>query len=257
VKELNALAAIAFRDLLKFLRDRPRIVATLIFPLIFVVILGGAFEGSVNLGYNFRTYVFTGILAQTAWQSAALGLVSLIEDRENDFSQTIFVAPIARTTIALGKIVGESLVAMAQGIAILAFGVVIGIPISVRQALATLPMIAVACLMGGAIGLLFMANLRSQRAANQIFPFFILPQFFLAGVLNPIEGLPPYLDFASRLMPLRYAVDGLRSVFYAGLPEYDSAVQSGLAYNLLVSGALFGVALFTGTYLFVRRERSR
>ena len=255
--DLNALIAIAYRDLLKFFRDRTRIVATLIFPLIFVVILGGAFAESIDLGYNFRTYVFTGILAQTVWQSSALGLVSLIEDRENDFSQTIFVAPIRRTTIALGKILGESLVAMTQGIAILLFGLVIGIPMTLGQMLITLPMLAVASLAGGAVGLMFMANMQTQRAANQIFPFFILPQFFLAGVLNPISELKSYLDFFSRIMPLRYVVDGLRAVFYAGMPEYDLIVQSSALSNLAINGTVFVVCLVVGTVMFVRREQNR
>ncbi len=255
--EINAFAAIAYRDLLKFLRDRPRIIGTLVFPLIFIVILGGAFKEMVTLGYDFQVYIFTGILAQTVWQSSAMGLVSLIEDRENDFSQTIFVAPIRRTTIALGKIFGESLVSMAQGIAILLFGLLIGFPISFDQILRTLPMLAVACLAGGAVGLVFMANLKSQRAANQIFPFFILPQFFLAGVLNPIDDLPRYLDIASRLMPLRYVIDGLRSAFYAGMPERDLIVQASGATNLLVNAVVFGLCLVVGTMMFVRRERNR
>lgn len=257
MNDLHAFVAIAYRDLLKFLRDRPRIFGTLVFPLIFIVILGGAFKAMVDLGYDFQVYVFTGILAQTVWQSSALGLVSLIEDRENDFSQTIFVAPIRRTTIALGKIFGESLVSMAQGIAILFFGLLIGIPMSVDQVLRTLPLVAVASLAGGAVGLVFMANLKSQRAANQIFPFFILPQFFLAGVLNPINELPPYLDIASRLMPLRYVVDGLRGAFYAGMPEYDLTVQASPSTNLLINAVIFGLCLAVGTTLFVRRERNR
>lgn len=257
MKELNAFAAIAYRDLLKFLRDRPRIVGTLVFPLIFVVILGGALKAVVQQGYDFQVFIFTGILAQTVWQSSALGLVSLIEDRENDFSQTIFVSPIRRTTIALGKIVGESLVSMAQGLSILAFGMLIGFPITFGQIARTMPMLAVACLAGGAIGLVFMANLNTQRAAQQIFPFFILPQFFLAGILNPIDELPPYLDFASRLMPLRYVIDGLRGAYYAGTPEYDLVVLAPPATNLLINTLVFAACVVAGTVMFVRRERNR
>ncbi len=78
-RELNAFAIIAHRDLLKLLRDRTRLVTSLIFPMIFIGILGGTFQANLGseLGYNFLTFTFTGVLAQTLFQSTAIGIVSL------------------------------------------------------------------------------------------------------------------------------------------------------------------------------------
>ena len=76
-------------------------------------------------GGEIAAFVFTGVLAQTLWQSSALGVISLIEDRENDFSQEIFVSPISRYSIVIGKVLGESLVALPQGVA---FATIAGMP---------------------------------------------------------------------------------------------------------------------------------
>jgi len=259
MQELNAIVAVAYRDLVKFLRDPVRMVSTFIFPLIFIGVLGGSFEASFSnaTGYSFLTFTFTGVLAQTLFQSSAMGLVSLIEDRENDFSQEIFVSPISRYSIIFGKVLGESLVSMTQGLGIVAFAVIIGIPITLGQVVGLTPTALVICLFGGAFGVILMANLNSQRAANQVFPFIMLPQYFLAGVFTPIDDLPWYLDFFSRISPMRYAVDLARAIFYAGLPEYPAVVLQGAAFNLGVMAASFGAFLMIGTFLFVRKEQNR
>ncbi len=259
MNELNAILAISYRDLMKFLRDPLRMVSTLIFPVIFIGILGGSFQSNLGaqFGYDFLTFTFTGVFAQTLFQSAALGLISLIEDRENDFSQEIFVSPISRYSIVFGKVLGESLVALSQGIAIVIFGMIIGIPISGIQ-LISLGLVGIgACLFGGAFGVIIMANITSQRAANQIFPFIMLPQYFLAGVFSPIQILPWYLDILSLISPMRYAVDLTRGMFYAGLPAYPEVVLQSPVVNLLVMTGMFLVFLAIGTWLFVRSERNR
>ena len=257
--QTDAVLTIAYRDFLKFLRDRVRIVSSFAFPIVFVVVLGGSLQDNLgaDVGYDFRVFVFSGVLAQTLFQSAALGLVSMIEDRENDFSQEIFVAPISRYAIVFGKIAGESLVALAQGVGLVLLALVIGVPMSLRQLLGLIPTSVAACLLGGAFGVIVLSRLSSQRAAQQLFPFVFLPQFFLAGVFNPIKVLPWYLDVLSRLFPLRYAVDLLRGVYYAGTPEAAKVVLAPVAVNLLVAGAMVAAFLVVGTALFVRGERNR
>ncbi len=257
--QVNAVLAIAHRDLLKLLRDRARIIGMVIFPVLLIVSLGSSLQSNLgmDLGFDFMTFTFTGILAQTLFMSSAQGIISLIEDRENDFSQEMFISPISRYAIVFGKILGESLVALPQGAALLLFGLVIGVSYSASQLLMLALAAIVVCLFGGAFGLIVLSNLPSQRAANQIFPLIILPQWLLAGVFNPIRVLPFYLDILSRISPLRYAVDLVRGVFYAGQPEYPHAVLASTAFNLSVITILFAVFLVAGTFLFVRSERNR
>ncbi len=258
-KQLNAILTIAYRDFTKFRRDKGRIIATFIFPFVFIGILGGSLEANLSgsVGYNFLTFVFIGVIAQTLFQSTASGVISLIEDRENDFSQEIFVSPISRYTIIIGKIAGESLVAMAQGIGIIALGFVLQIPMTILQLILFVPAFIIVCLFGGAFGVMVLSNLRSQRAANQIFPFIILPQFFISGVFSPITELPLPLFILSRLAPMTYAVDLMRNVYYAGTPEYSKVVLYPIHIDLLVISVLFILFLTVGTFLFVRNERNR
>jgi ABC-2 type transport system permease protein len=259
MNNLNAIAALAYRDLLKFMRDRQRLISTFIFPVLFIVLMGGSLQANLgkSLGYDYMPFIFTGVFAQTLFQSATLGIISIMDDRENDFSQEIFVSPISRYAIVFGKILGESLVAMAQGVGIIALGFVIGVPLTLLQvAMMTLVGLAV-CLFAGTFGLLVISNMKNRRTADQFFNFVMFPQFFLAGVFSPIKVLPFPLDVLSGISPMRYAVDLTRNVFYADLPERSNVVLASPVINLAVMGALFGLFLVGGTFLFVRNERNR
>ena len=255
--ELSAVVALAYRDLMKLIRDPIRLVTSLIFPVIFIGILGGSFQSGFGsmIDYDFMHFVFVGVLAQTLFQSSALGIISLIEDRQNDFIQEVFVSPISRYSIVVGKIIGESLVSLIQGIGILGFGVVIGIPFDLPVILGLVTVSVIVCVFGGSFGVLVLSNLKTQRIANQIFPFIMLPQIFLSGVFTPIGDLPVVLDVLSRLSPMRYAVDLTRGIYYAGKSEYASVVLTGPVDNLAIICGMFGVFLLIGTWLFVRNER--
>ena len=106
MREINAILTIAYRDFMKLMRDPARLVSSLVMPLLFITILGGSMQANMGkgLGFDFMPYIFTGVFAQSLFQSAAMGIVSLIDDRENDFSQEIFISPISRYSIILGKI---------------------------------------------------------------------------------------------------------------------------------------------------------
>ena len=257
--ELGPVLAIAQRDLMKLLRDRPRMVTTLVFPLLLIGVLGGSLQANLgrHLGFDFLAFTFTGVFGQTLFQTTAQGVISMITDRENDFSQEMFVSPISRYSIIVGKILGESLVALPQAVAIIAFALIVGIRASAVQFGGLVVVGLLICLLGGAFGILVLSNLSSQEMAGQIFTFVMLPQFFLAGIFNPIKVLPPYLDILSRIAPMRYAVDLGRAAFYAGRPESARVVLDSPVVDLAVIGGMFTVFLIVGTALFVRSERNR
>jgi ABC-2 type transport system permease protein len=227
--------------------------------MVFIGILGNSLQANLGnaAGYNILIFTFTGVLAQTVYQSTAQGVISLMEDRENDFSQEIFVSPISRYSIIFGKILGETLVALPQGMAILIFAFVIGVPLDWVQVGGMLLVGFITALYGGAFGVMMLSLATSRRAADQIFPFILLPQYFTAGIFAPIKVLPFYLEILSRLSPLRYAVDLTRGIFYLGQPEYDSVVLASPFVNLATLGASFVIFMVIGTFLFVRSERNR
>jgi ABC-2 type transport system permease protein len=257
MSEASAILVIAHRDFTKLLRDRQRMIAEFAFPVIFIGILGTSLQAGFGdrAGVNLLHFVFTGVLGMTIWQSTAQGLISLIADREQDFSQEIFVSPISRYTIILGKILGESLVALPQWLGIVLFGVVLRVPLDadqlIRMALAGI----VVAFFGGAFGVLVLANLSSQRAAAQIFTFVMLPQYFLSGIFNPIGSLPLPLDILSKISPMRYAVDFMRDAYYSTTGEHVQLFDAST--NLVIMAAMFVVFMVVGTFMFVRAERNR
>ena len=259
MREINAITTIALRDVTKLARDKTRIIASLIFPVIFIGVLGTSLQQNLggNLGYNFLTFIFIGVLAQTLFQSTASGIISLVEDRQNDFAQEMFIAPISRYSILLGKILGETLVSLVQVIGVLVFAFIIKIPLNIGSLLSLLPFIFVVSLFGGAFGVFVMSFMNNQRAANQIFPFVLFPQFFLAGVFNPIKNLPFAILIASRISPMTYAVDLLRSVYYFGKPEYSKTVLFSPIIDLSVCLFVGLIFLVAGTIIFVKKERDR
>jgi len=259
MRELNAILAIGYRDFLKFYRDRTRVIGSFIFPLIFIGVLGTSLQANIGqfVGFNFITFAFTGVLAQLVFQIVAFGLISMNEERDQNLTQEIFVSPVSRYSIVIGKILGETVIAMLQAAAVLLFGLVIGVPMTLQKFLTIGPLLVAIAFLGGTFGLLVVANLRTQRSAQQLFPLFLFPQFFLAGVFSPIKSLPVFLLIPSRIVPLTYAVDLVRSVFYRGAPEAQLLVLHSPLFNFSVILVVSIVFLVLGTWLFVRNEKNR
>ena len=257
--ELNVITAIAGRDLTKFFRDPGRMIAAIGFPFFMIFLLGGTLQLNLgkSAGFNFIAFTFTGFLGMTLFQSTATGLTSLLEDRQNDFAQELFVSPVSRYTIAFGKIFGETLVAIVQVLPMVLFAFVLGVHLTLTHIALLAPVALLSCFMGGAFGLVLLNTMSDIRAANQIFTFVFLPQYFLAGLISPINVLPWYLAIFSLLSPMRYVIDLARGVVFAGTPEYSRVVLFSPLTNIAALVLMFAVFMIIGTTLFVRRETTR
>src|SRR5579863_6213217 len=135
VTELNAIVAIAMRDFFKFVLDRNRFIVSFLFPLLLIFVFGGTIQLNLGAaaGYNLIDFTFTGVLGMTVFQSSVQGLASLLDDRQNDFAQEIFVSPVSRYAIVFGKIVGETMVALAQALPLVLFALLLRVPLSLGQ----------------------------------------------------------------------------------------------------------------------------
>jgi ABC-2 type transport system permease protein len=196
MNEFSAIATIATRDLVKFLRDRSRLALAVLVPFLLMFLLGSTVQRTLGHapGFNFIAFTFTGVLGMMVFQSSVQGLASLLDDRQNDFAQELFVAPVSRYALVCGKILGETMVALAQTIPLVVFAVVLRVPMTLEQVALLAPVALVSCLLGGSFGLVAMSAINSQQAANQIFNFLLLPQLFLAGVFAPITARPWYME---------------------------------------------------------------
>jgi ABC-2 type transport system permease protein len=248
-RELSGLLAIAQRDVTKLLRDRPRLAVNLAFPVLLIGGLGAILQPTVGriTGLSAVTLAFTGVLAASLFQSAAAGMISIVEDRENDFSRELFVTPVSRLTLVGGKIAGETLVALCQGACIVVFALAFGVRISPSQLALLLGPCLACCLLGGAFGLATIAVLPNQRSAMQIF----------GGVLVPLREVPPYLRVLAHAMPMTYVVNLTRSAYYAGTPAYRLVASGSPLVDVAVTLILFAVMLTVGAAVFGYRERTR
>ena len=255
--ELNAVSSIAYRDAIKYVKNPQRILLSLLFPLIFIGALGGSLDANIGqaAGYSFVAFTMTGVFAQTIFSTVAQGIISLVQDRENNLTQELFVAPVARYSIVMGKIFGEMLVASLQGIFILLLGVFLGVSMGPLQVIGLLLAALVAGILGGAFGVVVVSFFGDSKFINQIFPLIFFPQFFLGGVFSPIKELPIYLKVISRALPLTYVVDFARNIFYRGQGEASLVILYPLWTDALVILGFTVLCLVLGTKRISRIEK--
>ncbi|QQR93869.1 ABC transporter permease [bacterium] len=259
-KFVNTIITVAARDFTKFVKDKRRLVFAFIFPLVFTGILGTSNQANFGaiLGYNFLLFTFLGSITNTMFQSTSQGIISLLEDRDNDFAQELFVSPVSRYAIIIGKIVGESSVSFCMMLAQMILIPLLGIPVDISRLLQLLPFLILISLLGGGFGLIIVSLLNTQKSAQQIFPLLMFPQFFLAGVFNVVKDLPPLLFVLSRISPMTYAVDLVRSIYYKGMAlETQKLVLFSTELSLSVVVLMTVIFIVLGTALFVRKERNK
>ena len=260
MNEMGKILSLAQRDLLKFLRDRGRIVSSFVFPVIFLGVFGvtlNAGLGAAHLGFNYIDYVFSGILLQSIFQSSFAGITSLVSDREKDFSMSIFVAPVSRYSIVFGKILGESLVSFAQIFGVVIFAKFIGMTFGLREIIYALPVALLGSFVGASFGILIASRINTADSANRIFPFLVFPMIFLSGAFTPVNNLPLVLNILKIINPLFYGVDLIRNVMFAGKNSFHLVVSNSFTYDLIIFSVLGIIFFILWSYLFTNKEGNK
>ena len=260
-KDLNAIIVIAAREVLRFFKDwKTSLVFSLMFPVLFLGILGGSIAQNlgVGLGYNYLQFALLGMVAATIAMNTMMSVTSLVEDRENDFTQEIFVAPISRYSIIFGKIVGGSITAILQLFAFVIIALVMGISTGLSAIGWILLLAPLICISGGTLGVLVASIFSSSpKTADKGVIMFVFAQMFLSGAFIPINNSSGILSALSHAMPMTYIVDLLRGLVYQGTPYYSQIILYNPIVDLLII-AVSSVAFFViGTFLFVRSEKNR
>ncbi len=207
---------VAYRELLRFVNERSRIVSSLAFPLAFLVIFGAGFGrviGSLAPGVDFMQFIYPGIVAMTVLTSSLFAGVSVVWDREFGFLREILVAPIGRTGIVLGKAAGATLIALLQVAIILLLAPLVGVALNPTILLGLLPMVVILSLGLSALGLIIGLFMTSQHGFQLVIQLLIFPLIFLAGVFFPVDQVPLWMEIISKLNPLTYGVDTIRQIF--------------------------------------------
>ncbi|MBN1778732.1 MAG: ABC transporter permease [Candidatus Buchananbacteria bacterium] len=247
---MNAIYILWLRQIKRYLRSKARIIGALGQPILFFVAFGFGFGPVFQKAGsgNYLEFLGPGIIAMSIVFTAMFSGIEVIWDRQFGFLKETLVAPVSRFNIMLGRTLDGATVAVIQGVVVLILAMLIGFRI---QNYWLLPLAFVFMFL---IAIFFTAlgtAIASRLVDNQAFPlimnFVVMPLFFLSGALFPLEGVPAGIEWAAKLDPLTYGVDGLR-----GLLENQYFFNLSIDFTVLVLAALALVAL--GSWLFSKIE---
>ena len=264
---------VAFRELLHFISDRTRIISSLMFPLMFLVVFGAGFSrivGGLAGGVDFIHFIYPGILAMTVLTSSLLSGTSVVVDREHGFLKEVLVAPLSRGGVILGKALGGSITSLLQGMIMLVIAPIIGLSITPLLVVKLLPTLLILSLALSGLGILMATRMHSQQGFQFLMQLIVFPLMFLAGVFFPVDGVPVWLQIVAKVNPLTYGVDAIRQIFLA--PQITNAAaeisggevvstgitlsghRMGLVEDIMVIGLIGFVLLLAGVWSFSRTE---
>lgn len=218
---LRAVYIIWYRDILRFWREKIRLIGAFGMPLLFLVVFGSGLSRSMGMlapGVDFTKFMFPGIVSMVVIMQSLMSGMSVVWDREFGFLKEVLVAPVSRTAVAAGKVFGGSTIGTVQGILILVFAPLAGVSLSPLLILKLIPVLFVTgCAVAG-VGILIATRLRSMEAFQMVMNILMLPMIFLSGVFFPLGNLPTWMTVLVKLNPVTYAVASIRELMLPGMP---------------------------------------
>ncbi len=258
-KEINAVITIMARDITLFFKSPMTIIMSFAMPIVMMGMLGGSLGQNMagGLNFNYGQFMMVGMLVNMLFMTTTMGMTSLVEDHFTDFTQEMMVSPVSRYSIIIGKILGSSFGAIVGMLGTIVVGLFMGIRLGAGQLLLIFALSPLMCLAAGAVAMLILGFIKSNKLANLAVMLVVMPQMFLSGAIIPITHSSGILLWLSRAMPMTYCLDLTRAVVYTGTPEYDSVVMFNPFITFIAIAALTLICLVIGTFVFARSEKNR
>ena len=250
--EVNAIYVLVIRELIKFFRERARLISTLARPVIWLFLVGGGMSRLVTPGegVSYIQFIFPGILGMTILFSSIFSSISIIWDKEFGLMKEILVAPVSRLSIVIGKSLSGTIVSSIQSAIILMLFPLLGIKMG---ALSILYVIAIAFLLSftiSSLGIIIATFYDSFESFSAIMNFIVMPMFFLSGAMYPVNKLPEILKHISQINPLTYGIDALKHAMF----QKSSMVDFSLFTDLMVLSVLSIVFVTIASLIFERKK---
>jgi ABC-2 type transport system permease protein len=254
-------ATLWLREMIRFLRQRSRIIGALGTPLVFWLLIGGGLKQSFRLPgvdsqMTYLEYSFPGAIIAILLFTAIFSMISIIDDRKEGFLQAVLVAPVSRASIALGKMLGATTLAVGQALLFLALSRLANIrlgALSISAVFATMTLVAFA-LTG--LGFVIAWRMESTQGFHAIMNLLLMPMLVISGAFFPPGGSAAWLHWIMLANPVTYCVTLLRWALYLDAPAPHPSLGGNLAaawaVTILFAGGMFLLAMFV-----VRKDTAR
>jgi ABC-2 type transport system permease protein len=242
---LRAVYIIWYRDILRYWRDRWRLVASLAQPLLFLVVFGSGLSSALGGGFgrgsglSYIQFIYPGIIGMSILFSAIFGAMSIVWDREFGFLKEVLVAPIDRWAVAIGKALGGTTQAMIQGLILLVLAPLVGVKLNLLTIVVLIPLAAVLAFGLASFGVAIASMMKSLQGFQVVMNFLMMPMFFLSGALFPLTNLPGWMTVLTRADPASYGIDPIRRVVLSGSGSPN-------AYGLTLGGHILAIPMEAG-----------
>ena len=249
VRASNGLVLPAFtlwwRECVRFYRQRSRVIGVIASPLVFWLVIGSGFGTSFRSGdaggQHYLDYFYPGALIMIVLFTSIFTMMSVIEDRKQGFLLSVLVAPVPRTAIVLGKVLGGTTLSAVQGLIFLAFAPFVGVHMNLVQFLLVVLTVFLVSFALTALGFAIAWPMDSNQAFHAIINLFLIPLWLLSGALFPMTGASGWIRWLMLANPLTYGVEALRQLLFPGNPGVAS-LSASFATLVLFSLFMFGLA---------------
>jgi ABC-2 type transport system permease protein len=244
-----------WREVIRFYRQRSRVVGVIASPLVFWLVIGSGFGTSFRSGeatgqQHYLDYFYPGALIMIVLFTSIFTMMSVIEDRREGFLLSVLAAPVPRSAVVLGKVLGGTTLSAIQGLIFLVFAPLVGVHMSLLQFLLVVLVVFLVSFALTALGFAIAWPMDSTQAFHAIINLFLIPLWLLSGALFPLAGASGWLRVLMRLNPLTYGVEALRTLLYPGTEAF--ALGASMATLILFSAFMFGLA-----FIMVNRRTTK
>ena len=202
---------------------------------------------------NYLEYFYPGTIVLIILFTAIFSTISVIEDRREGFLLSVLVAPMSRSGVALGKILGGATLAFFQGFLFVLVAPLIGIPMDWQKVVLLAGILFVMAFSLTALGFALAWRMDSTQGFHAVMNLLLFPMWLLSGAVFPPSGASTWVEWIMKINPLTYQLAVVRHIFYGEVPLLKAELPS-LSTALLVSVA-FGAAVFLASFLVVRARQ--
>jgi len=249
------------RELVRFYRQKSRVVGVIASPLLFWVVIGsgfgdsfssGAGAGHAAAGSSYLRFFFPGALVMIVLFTSIFSMMSLIQDRNEGFLLSVLPAPVSRAAIVLGKVMGGTTLAAVQGLMFLVFAPLVGVHGSVAGITFAIAATVLTAFALTSLGFAIAWKMDSPQAFHAIINLFLLPLWLLSGALFPVASASGWLRAIMLVNPLTYGMDALRTGLY---PDARGMAQFGPGLSLVILAAFAAVVFLAAMMAVAKRTQ--